>query len=84
MWIDRHNADPVMSGTSDGAQGRSSWEGGAEGAHRRHKEKKNTQSGSFFFLWFPLRSRCFIRKWVSPTFPDLKGISIVLYSLSQK
>ena len=34
---DRRNVDPVVSGTPSGAQGRSSWEGGAEGVLRRRR-----------------------------------------------
>ena len=38
--------------------------------------------GKFYNMrFFPLRSRCFIRKWVNPTFPDLKSISIYLSSI---
>ena len=44
--MDRRNVDPVVSGTSGGAQGRSSWEGGAEGA----KKKKDLRNGSFFLV----------------------------------
>ena len=34
------------------------------------KKKKTLEVGLFF--WFPLRTRCFIREWVNPTFPDRK------------
>ena len=47
-----------------------------EGQHRPKagKKKKTREAGLFF--WFPLRSRCFIREWVNPTFPDWKGEGI--------
>ena len=32
--------------------------------------------------FFPLRSRCFIRKWVNPTFPDPVGYSAHIVCLS--
>ena len=80
--MDRRNVDPVVSVTSGGEQGRSSWEGGAPKAQRaegvlrrrrstgRRQVRKKRPAKRVFFFWFPLRTRCFIRKWVNPTFPE--------------
>ena len=48
----RRNVDPVVSGTPGGAQGRSSWEGGAPKAQYRPKagKKKKTHEVGLFFL----------------------------------
>ena len=42
-----------------------------EGQHRPKagKKKKTREAGLFFLV--PTSPRCFIRKWVNPTFPDL-------------
>ena len=56
------------------------YRGGSTG--RRPVRKKRPAKRVFFF-WFPLRSRCFIRKWVNPTFPDWKSISSI-FALSSK
>ena len=52
----RRNVDLVVRGTPGGAQGRSSWEGGAPKAQYRLKagKKKKTRKAGLFF-WFPLR-----------------------------
>ena len=87
--MDRRNVDPVVSGTSGGEQGRSSWEGGgAEGAARRRraapkaqyrpkagKKKKTHEEGLFFLV--PTEPRRFVRKGVNPTFPDPVGYTIL-------
>ena len=39
--------------------------------------KKKRPAKWVFFFWFPLCSRCFIRKWVNPTFPDNVGLPIL-------
>ena len=41
------------------------------GQHRPKagKKKKTREAGLFFLV--PTSPRCFIRKWVNPTFPDL-------------
>ena len=81
--MDRRNVDPVVSGTPGGAQGRSSWEGGAPKAQYRPKagKKKKTHEVGLFFL-VPTSPRCFIRKWVNPTFPDPVGSIDRPYSLA--
>ena len=62
LYVDRRNVDPFVSGTSGGAQRRSSWEGGAVGAARRRRaapkaqyrpkagKKKKTREEGLFFL----------------------------------
>ena len=82
LYVDRRNVDPVVSRTSGGEQGRSSWEGGAvkaqraEGVLRRRRStgrrpvRKKRPTKWVFFFWFPLRTGCFIRKWVNTAFPE--------------
>ena len=59
--MDRRNVDPVVHGTPGGAQGRSSWEGGAQkvqrpkGVLRRRPVRKKRPAKRVFFLVFPLR-----------------------------
>ena len=57
LYVDRRNVDPVVSGTSGGAQGRSSW----KGAPKAQRSKKKDRWSVFFFSGSLLRSRCFIR-----------------------
>ena len=67
LYVDRRNVNPVVRGTPGGAQGRSSWEGGApkaqraEGVLRRRRStgrrpvRKKRPTKWVFFFWFPLR-----------------------------
>ena len=41
-----------------------------EGQHRPKAGKKKRPAKRVFFFWFPLRTRCFIWKWVNTAFPE--------------
>ena len=65
LYVDRRNVDPVVSGTSGGAQGRSSWEGAPKAQYRPKagKKKKIHEVGLFF------SGSCFVLDASSSFFP---------------